>query len=175
MDEGPNTFSDVSPHYFVVATDGAYFLDTADSYAYWMTNDEILSPFISNLQTRGLDSNISMRKIYPYWGTYVNEIRDGKELLSMDVYNPKLKQVFPIEAEMAYKYMSSELIQNKYVPYHLKYPTSSMSEESGVSPKGTVGMVQQFNKGRMYLYFDGRREFSTKTFLVYGPWKIKFY
>ncbi|MBI4272437.1 hypothetical protein HY621_01130 [Candidatus Uhrbacteria bacterium] len=174
MNEGPNTFSDVSPHYFVVATDGAYFLDSTDSYAYWMTNDEILSPFISSLQARGLDSNISMRKIFPYWGTYVNEIRDGKELLSLDVFNPKLKQVFPIEAEMADKYISSDLIQNRYVPYRLKYPTSSMSEETAVSPKGTVGEVQQFSKGRMYLFFDGRREFSTKTFIVYGPWKAKF-
>ena len=174
MDEGPNIFSEASDHYFVVATDGAYLLDTADGYAYWITNDEILSPFISSLQTHGLDSNMSMRKLFPYWGTYVNEIRDGKELLSLDVFNPRSKQVFPIEAEMAYKYMSSELIQKKYIPYHLKYPTSSMIEESAVSSKGTVGMVQQFNNGRMYLYFDGRREFSTKTFIVYGQWKAKF-
>lgn len=191
---GPYSFGNYN-HYFIVATDGAKFYSPG-RYNYWRLDQDLEFEFkkvyhyYNGLPQSQCTYPMEWRNglcfiaggdydqtlIKTYWGTYVYEdLRkayqgDSGTTFGLGVYNPEQRKVYNIPGEMYKKYVSSGLIQNKYVPNLLGYPTGD-SKLCPNSAGGGSGDCQTFINGGMYLV---KGWFSDSAYVVYGPWYDKF-
>ncbi len=141
-ESGPYQFGS-HDHSFIVATNGAYFKSSSDNYNYWQRDNFISAQIASKVS----GTNVTIRKIFPYWGTYVYENSREKKLV---VYNPQQTVAQVIEGKIYDKYVSSDKITNQYTPALLGYPTSSMVPTATYTLTGTDGDSQRFTNGAIY-------------------------
>lgn len=166
-ENGPYKFGN-HDHSLIVATNGAYFKSVSDNYAYW-EKDLVMLDFIKLAIP---EADITMRKVFPYWGTYVAEnVWPGfSNSVGLALFSPAKRQAYVLEYLMENKYTSGVQLEKQYIPSYLGYPIAA-EQTAATSPNGTSGYYQQFTNGTMYL----RPSLSNfwNVFIVYGLWNDK--
>lgn len=182
-------------HKYILTTNAAKFY-SPEKYEYWKTDPEIIFDLKEELYSNGLPQNqctnpmkwedgfcwiagtsYDPNLLKSYWGTYVYEIvykespNAKGEIVGFAIYNPDKQKIYELGGLMYEKYVSSEKIQDKYVPNLLGFPESD-KKETLMSPEGGTGYYQQFTNGNMFLVEDMYLGVFTanKTFIIYGAW-----
>lgn len=155
-------------HKLILTLDAAKFISQTDNYSLWKKENEIINIFRQSLP----DEIIKNDNVYVYWGTFSyagnNPHWDKQEKIDkLVIFNPKDLSAYVIpDKKIVQKYISSNLVIDKFVPNHLGFPVSNLFDASESFAK-SLGRYQNFLNGQIYLK-DNLWLLPDKVSVVFG-------